>query len=297
MAWFSRKSVGIQTEAKSRSEAPDGYWRNCPHCGEIISQRQLKNDLHVCPKCSYHFNLDSLGYFEVLFDNGEFETFDENLTSVDVLAFTDRIPYSQRIVQTQKKTGLNDAARSAMGKIGGHTTSIGCMDFGFIGGSMGSVVGEILTRSIRRGIEHKCPVIIISKSGGARMQEGALSLMQLAKTSANLAVLGEHKLPYISIMTDPTTGGVSASYAMLGDLNIAEPNALIGFAGPRVIRETIGQDLPEGFQRAEFLLEKGFLDEVVDRRKMRDYLINIFNLLLESPTNEDRTIGKKKGKA
>lgn len=280
MAWFTRKSAGIQTDAK-RSDTPDGYWKNCPSCGEILSQRQLKNDFNVCPKCSHHLGMTSLEYFDLLFDEDSYTLYDEDLKAVDALGFVDRQPYPKRLATAQAKTGMSDAIRSAVGTIGGHRVSIGCMDFSFIGGSMGSVVGEVLTRTIRRGVSEKIPVIIISRSGGARMQEAALSLMQMAKTSANLGVLAEHGLPYISILTDPTTGGVSASFAMLGDLNIAEPNALIGFAGPRVIRETIGQDLPEGFQRAEFLLEKGFLDDVVDRRNLKRYLTQVFDLLLE----------------
>lgn len=282
MAWFSRLSTGVAPDAEKRSDAPDGYWKNCPSCSETLSQRQLNNEYNVCPKCGHHFGLSSLGYFEMLFDKSEFELFDGNLYSVDALQFTDRQPYPKRLAAAQAKTGLNDAARGAVGKMGGMDVSIGCMDFSFIGGSMGSVVGEILTRAIRRGIERKIPVIIISRSGGARMQEASLSLMQLAKTSGNLAVLAEKGIPYISVLTDPTTGGVSASFAMLGDLNIAEPGSLIGFAGPRVIRESIGQDLPEGFQRAEFLLEKGFLDDVVDRRNMRSYIIRVLRMLLES---------------
>jgi len=279
--WFSRKSTGISAASTKSIDAPEGYWKNCPSCNEVLSQRQLANEWHVCPKCGFHLGLDSDGYFRMLFDDAQFEVFDAHLSSLDVLEFVDRQPYHKRIVAAKAKTQLNDAARGAFGNIGGIPVSVGCMDFSFIGGSMGSVVGEVLTRVIRRGVEHKSPVIIISRSGGARMQEAALSLMQLAKTSANLAVLAEHKLPYVSVMADPTTGGVSASFAMLGDVNIAEPGALIGFAGPRVIRETIGQDLPEGFQRSEFLLEKGFLDGVVDRRNLKAYLANLFNLLLE----------------
>lgn len=271
MSWFSRNSKKISTTITDKNETPDNYWKLCPSCSATLSQRELDQNNSVCMHCGHHFSLDAQGYFELLFDD-QFQTFDENLKTLDALGFVDKKPYTTRLAAAQKNTGLSDAARAAMGTINGQKISVACMDFKFIGGSMGSVVGEVLTRAIRRGVEHNCPVLIISQSGGARMMEAALSLMQMAKTSVNLAVLAEKGLPYISLMTHPTTGGVTASYAMLGDFNLAEPNALIGFAGPRVIRETIGQDLPDGFQRAEFLVEKGFLDDVVDRRNLKNYL-------------------------
>ena len=236
----------------------------------------------VCPKCDHHFRIGSKQYFDLLFDEARYSLFDENLHAIDALSFSDKKAYEDRLVAARQKTEMNDAARSAIGDIGGHETSIAAMDFSFIGGSMGSVVGEIVTRSIRRAYERKIPLIVISQSGGARMMEGALSLMQMAKTSANLARYNELGLPYISILTHPTTGGVTASFAMLGDFHIAEPGALIGFAGPRVIRETMGQDLPEGFQTAEFLQERGFVDKVVDRRQLKSCIVNIYELLMEA---------------
>ena len=225
----------------------------------------------VCPKCQYHFKMSPTGYFNLLFD-GEYELFDTNIISSDPLKFVDQKAYKDRLEATRKKTGLQDAAKAAVGKVGGHELSIGAMDFTFIGGSMGSVVGEIIARSIKRAYEIKIPALVIAQSGGARMMEGALSLMQMAKTSAKLSMLSKAGLPFISILTDPTTGGVTASFAMLGDLNIAEPNALIAFAGPRVVKETIGKDLPEGFQRSEFLLEHGFLDAIVPRKELKSKL-------------------------
>lgn len=271
MSWFSRNTKKISTTTSHKNDTPDNYWKLCPSCNATLSQRELDQHERVCHHCGHHFSLDAQGYFDLLFD-GDYQTFDEHLSAVDALKFVDKKPYPARLSAAKNSTGLSDAARAALGEINGIQTSVACMDFKFIGGSMGSVVGEVLTRAIRRGVTHNCPVIIISQSGGARMMEAALSLMQMAKTSANLAVLAEKGLPYISIMTHPTTGGVTASYAMLGDINLAEPNALIGFAGPRVIRETIGQDLPDGFQRSEFLVEKGFLDDVIDRRHLKSYL-------------------------
>ena len=279
MAWFKRKGAGIRTDRAGQNETPEGQWVKCPDCKEIINRRALEESLQVCPKCGYHFRLDSLGYFRLLYDEGRFELFDEELLSKDALSFVDRKPYDLRLQEARRKTGLHDAARAAMGDIGGRPVSTAALDFSFIGGSMGSVVGEVVARSIKRAYTQGTPLIVISQSGGARMMEGALSLMQMAKTSAHLTRLAERNLPYISVMTNPTTGGVTASFAMLGDFNLAEPKALIGFAGPRVIRETMGQDLPEGFQRSEFLQEKGFLDFIVDRRKLRNAIVHILDLV------------------
>ncbi len=280
MAWFRRKEAGIQTRRHEQNEVPEGQWIKCTECKEIINRRTLEENLLVCPKCSFHFKMDSLGYFNLLFEEGRFTCFDEDLCSVDALSFMDRKPYPKRLNEARSKTGLNDAARSALGLMGGHRLSVAALDFSFIGGSMGSVVGEIVTRSIKRACSEEVPLLVISQSGGARMMEGALSLMQMAKTSANLTRLAERGLPFLSLLTNPTTGGVTASFAMLGDFNIAEPKALIGFAGPRVIRETMGQDLPEGFQRAEFLQEKGFVDFIVDRRQLRPQLIHLLDLVM-----------------
>ncbi|MEM0964170.1 MAG: acetyl-CoA carboxylase, carboxyltransferase subunit beta, partial [Bacteroidota bacterium] len=236
----------------------------------------------VCPECGYHYPMSGLGYLNLLFDDGHFQRHDDSLRSVDPLGFVDRKNYTDRVVAAERKSGLNDAAVSGTGLLSGHPTSIAAMDFSFIGGSMGSVVGETVARAIRRGIDEQRAVIVISQSGGARMMEGALSLMQMAKTSANLAVLAERGLPYVSVLTHPTTGGVTASFAMLGDVNIAEPDALIGFAGPRVIRETIGRDLPRGFQTSEFLLEKGFVDRISPRAELHDTIALLLDHLMPS---------------
>jgi acetyl-CoA carboxylase carboxyl transferase subunit beta len=282
MAWFKRQSAGIQTKKHEQNEAPEGYWVKCPECDHITSRRELEEHLLVCPKCGYHHPMDALDYFHLLFDDGAFERHDAGLRSTDPLSFVDRKPYLARIEAAERTSGLNDAALAATGTVGGHPLSAAAMDFSFIGGSMGSVVGEIVARATRRAVEQDRALLIISQSGGARMMEGALSLMQMAKTSANLARLAEKGLPYFSLMTHPTTGGVTASFAMLGDLNLAEPGALIGFAGPRVIRETIGRDLPKGFQRAEFLLEKGFVDLVVPRSELRGTLVGLLDQLFET---------------
>ena len=282
MAWFRRQQAGIHTASRDRNDVPEGQWSKCPGCGEIVNSRQLEDNLFVCPKCSYHHSISSTRYFELLFDDAEYERFDADLLPVDALDFVDRKAYATRLRDAQAKTELNDAAQAAMGRIGGRETSVAAMDFSFIGGSMGSVVGEIIARSIKRAYTEAVPAVIISQSGGARMMEGALSLMQMAKTSVHLAKLADMGLPYISVMTNPTTGGVTASFAMLGDVNIAEPNALIGFAGPRVIRETMGQDLPEGFQRSEFLQQQGFVDAVIDRRQLKSKIVQILDLLLEA---------------
>mgnify|MGYP002338701377 FL=1 len=260
---------------------PEGQWVKCPESGEITNRRELEDNLLVFPGSGYHFGMDSHRYFDFLFDDGAFDLHDTDLRSLDALDFTDRKAYADRLEQAREKTGQNEAAQAATGTLGGHPVSMVGMDFSFIGGSMGSVVGEIVARAIKRAYTNDRPLITIAQSGGARMMEGALSLMQMAKTSAHLTRLDEAGLPYISIFTHPTTGGVTASFAMLGDIHIAEPEALIGFAGPRVIRETIGSDLPEGFQRSEFLLEHGFLDMVVDRRRMRRRVIQVLDLLME----------------
>lgn len=281
MSWFRRKKAGILTSRKEQNEIPEGQWIKCPECSEIINRRKVEDHLLVCPKCDHHFMMRSQQYFRMLFDEGRYELHDEELVSVDPLEFEDRKPYPKRLRDARKKTSLNDAAQAATGTMGGHALSMAAMDFSFIGGSMGSVVGEILSRAIKRAIDRETPLIILSQSGGARMMEGALSLMQMAKTSAHLSRLDKKGLPYISILTHPTTGGVTASFAMLGDVHIAEPEALIGFAGPRVIRETIGSDLPEGFQRSEFVQEHGFVDLIVDRRAMRDQVIQLLDLLME----------------
>ncbi|HHP7238549.1 acetyl-CoA carboxylase, carboxyltransferase subunit beta [Longibacter sp.] len=280
MPWFKRKKAGILTTRKEQNEVPEGQWVKCPKTGEIINRRELEENLLVFPSSGYHFGMSSGRYFDFLFNDGEYEVHDTDLVSVDRLDFEDRKPYDQRLEKARQKTGQNDAARAATGRMGEHDVSMACMDFSFIGGSMGSVVGETIARAIKRAYTREIPLVIISQSGGARMMEGALSLMQMAKTSAHLARLDEAGLPYISVLTHPTTGGVTASFSMLGDIHIAEPEALIGFAGPRVIRETIGSDLPDGFQRSEFLLERGFVDMVVDRRRLRQRIVHLFDLLM-----------------
>lgn len=270
MSWFKRNKAGIHTATENKKEAPDGMWNKCPNCKKpLLNVEQVENK-YVCHYCDYHIRIGSTAYFSVLFDNNEFTELFPNLKAGDPLNFVDTKPYKDRLLDSQAKTGLNDALRSAVGKVNGQDLVIACMDFSFIGGSMGSVVGEKISRSIDYCIEHKLPFMLISKSGGARMMEAAFSLMQMAKTSAKLALLAQAKLPYICLLTDPTTGGVTASYAMLGDINIAEPRALIGFAGPRVIKETIKKDLPKGFQTSEFVLEHGFLDFIVDRRQLKE---------------------------
>ncbi len=276
MGWFKRSKENISPKSK-KSEVPDGQWVKCTECGEIIHNKQLEINKWVCHKCNFHFRIGSTEYISFIFDDGSFKELDKKMRSADPLEFTDTKKYTDRINATIKKTGLNDAVRTGLGKIDGKLVAFACMDFKFIGGSMGSVVGEKISRAIDKAIDNKCPMIIISQSGGARMMEAAYSLMQMAKTSSRLAKLSDAKLPYISICTDPTTGGTTASYAMLGDVNIAEPNALIGFAGPRVIKETIGKDLPEGFQRSEFLVDHGFIDMIVERKELKEKL----SLLIE----------------
>ena len=279
MSWFIRKEKGINTPTEMKREAPDGLWYQCPECKKVMHTREHKLNSYTCVHCNYHDKIGSEAYFELIFDENEFAELDANLTSGDPLGFIDTKPYPDRIKATMKKTGLKDAVRTAHGKMNGEKLVVACMDFNFIGGSMGSVVGEKIARAISYSLEHKVPFLMISKSGGARMMEAGLSLMQMAKTSAKLALLSEARIPYISLLTDPTTGGVTASYAMLGDFNISEPGALIGFAGPRVIRETIGKDLPKGFQSAEFVLEHGFLDFIVDRKDLKDKLSSLLAML------------------
>ena len=275
--WFKRKDKGIVTPSNEKKESPDGFWYKTP-TGDVIQMSELKENFFVTPKEGYHVRIGSEEYFDIIFDDNEYELIANDLKPKDVLKFQDKKKYSERIKSTQKKTGLNDAMRGAYGKTSEKKIVVACMDFSFIGGSMGNVMGEIISRSIDVAIKNKCPFLLISKSGGARMMEAGISLMQMAKVSAKLTELSSHKLPYISYLTDPTTGGVTASFAMLGDINIAEPGALIGFAGPRVIKETIGRDLPEGFQKSEFLLEKGFLDFIVDRRTLKEKLAQIIYL-------------------
>jgi acetyl-CoA carboxylase carboxyl transferase subunit beta len=278
MTWFKRQSGELDAtgEKKVRTE---GLWVKCEHCRQIIWKKDLEDNLNVCPKCDKHFRIDARTRLAQLLDDNQYEVFDANLVSTDPLKFADLKTYSSRLEQAQAETGLKDAVINARGKLNGRPVIVSAMEYSFIGGSMGAVVGEMITRAIEHATESKAPIIIVSASGGARMQEGAISLMQLAKISAALMQLDEARLPYISVLTDPTTGGVTASFAMLGDLNIAEPGALIGFAGPRVIEQTIRQKLPDGFQRSEFLLEHGFLDAVVKRGQMRGYLDRALNFL------------------
>jgi acetyl-CoA carboxylase carboxyl transferase subunit beta len=278
MAWFKRNKEGITTSTEEKKEVPDGLWFKCPSCKSTLLTKELVTNRYVCSNCNYHNRIGSHEYFEILFDNNEFEELDAHMISADPLGFVDTKPYINRAKDAREKTGLKDALRTGVGKVEGHPLVVSCMDFEFIGGSMGSVVGEKIARGIDYSLKHRIPFMIISKSGGARMMESAFSLMQMAKTSAKLALLSEAGIPYISLMTDPTTGGVTASFAMLGDLNIAEPGALIGFAGPRVIKETIKRDLPKGFQTAEMVLESGFLDFIVDRKELKEKIATILSL-------------------
>ncbi len=269
MAWFKRSKENISSEGQKK-DIPDGLWTKCGGCGEIIHKKQLEQNLFTCPKCNFHFRIGSGEYFSILLDEDTFKEFDKKMRSIDPLGFVDTKPYGRRIDDTIKKSGLYEAVRTGEGKMNGIAVVVACMDFAFIGGSMGSVVGEKIARATETARKKKYPLIIVSSTGGARMMEGAMSLMQMAKVSAKLAQLSDAGVPYISVLTDPTTGGVTASYAMLGDVHIAEPSALIGFAGPRVIKQTIGKDLPSGFQRSEFVLEKGFIDLVVHRRDLKE---------------------------
>jgi len=278
MPWFKRTDKGILTPTESKREVPDGLWFKSPG-GKIIHTRELKNNAFVVPEEDHHVRIGSKEYFEILFDNNEFTELDTDMESADPLRFTDTKPYPKRIRESQAKAELKDAVRTAYGKLNGLDVTVACMDFSFIGGSMGSVVGEKISRAIDHSLKNRKPFLMISRSGGARMMEAGLSLMQMAKTSAKLALLDRAGVPYLSLLTDPTTGGVTASYAMLGDFNFAEPGALIGFAGPRVIRETIGKDLPKGFQSAEFVLEHGFLDFIVDRRNLKNRISVLLKML------------------
>jgi acetyl-CoA carboxylase carboxyl transferase subunit beta len=269
MGWFKRIKEGITTSTKDKKETPEGLWYKCPNCNHVVSSEEHMENRWVCASCDYHERIGSEEYFQLLFDDGKYVEFNKTMSSADPLKFEDTKRYPDRIKASQKKTGLKDAIRTAHGLTNGRKLVVAAMDFQFIGGSMGSVVGEKISRAIDMALKLHCPLLIISKSGGARMMEAGFSLMQMAKTSAKLTLLADAKLPYISLLTDPTTGGVTASFAMLGDINIAEPGALIGFAGPRVVRETIGKDLPEGFQTSEFVLEHGFLDFIVHRSKLK----------------------------
>jgi len=279
MAWFKRSKENISSDGQKK-DIPDGMWTKCSGCNEIIHKKPLYQNLFTCPKCNFHFRIGSKEYFEILLDNGTFKELNKKMRSVDPLKFTDTKSYSSRIESTIKKTGLFDAVRTGEGTINGIPVVIACMDFAFIGGSMGSVVGEKIARATDLARKKKEPLIIISSTGGARMMEGALSLMQMAKMSAKLAQLSDAAVPYISVLTDPTTGGVTASFAMLGDIHIAEPAALIGFAGPRVIKQTIGKDLPNGFQRSEFLMDKGFIDLVVHRKELKETITKVIRNLV-----------------
>jgi acetyl-CoA carboxylase carboxyl transferase subunit beta len=281
MSWFRKKSQRIESvPADERRVNTAGIFVKCLECDAALYKRELEESFQVCPHCGYHFRLDARTRLSMLYDEGSYEELDAEVTSTDPLEFTDTKPYKQRLEQARRATGLPEAVLNARGKIGGHLVLMSAMDFSFLGGSMGSAVGEKITRVIERAIRERGAVVIVSQSGGARMQEGTLSLMQMAKISAALALLAEARLPYVSVLTDPTTGGVTASFAMLGDINIAEPKALIGFAGPRVIEQTIKQKLPKDFQRAEFLVEHGMLDAVVDRREMREFIVKALNFMV-----------------
>ncbi len=280
MSWFKRLQEGITTATRAKKDVPEGVWYQCKNCKETSTTKDLKENFYKCPKCDYHTAIGSAEYFNIIFDDQQFTRLHDDLIAVDMLNFTDLKPYKSRITETIQKTGLTDAMALAEGTVKGQKLVVACMDFKFIGGSMGSVMGEKISLGIDRAIETGSAFMIISKSGGARMMEAAFSLMQMAKTSAKLTLLAKARLPYLSLMTDPTTGGVTASFAMLGDVHIAEPGALIGFAGPRVIRETIKRDLPEGFQTAEYLLENGFVDLIVNRKDLKDTLADLLAMYL-----------------
>ena len=277
-SWFKRIKKGINTKTSEKKETPEGLWTKCPECNYICTVTELREHLFVCPKCGYHHRIGSSEYYDLLFDNRELTELFENIRSVDYLEFTDLKPYKKRLEEIWSKTDLKDSMRVAVGKLSAYDIVIACMDFEFIGGSLGSVMGEKFSRAVDYCIQHRYPFLVIGKSGGARMMESAFSLMQLAKTSGKLSQLNDAKIPYLSLLTDPTFGGISASFGMLGDLNIAEPGALIGFAGPRVIKETIKKDLPEGFQRSEFILEHGFLDFIVARKDLKEKLAMVLTL-------------------
>ncbi len=278
-SWFKRIKKGINTKTSEKKETPEGLWTKCPECNLITPVDELKENLFVCPKCGFHHRISSNEYYEFLFDNGEYNELFDKIRSKDFLGFTDLKSYKNRLEETWSKTDLKDSMRVAVGKLSGHEIVIACMDFEFIGGSLGSVMGEKFCRAVDYCLQHELPYMVVSKSGGARMMESAFSLMQLAKTSGKLSQLNDARLPYISVLTDPTFGGISASFGMLGDFNIAEPGALIGFAGPRVIKETIKKDLPEGFQRSEFILEHGFLDFIVSRKDLKEKISTLLTLL------------------
>lgn len=269
MSWYKRITKGIKTSTKEKKGTPEGLWYKCPSCKKITPSNEHADGMYVCPHCDYHERIGSAEYFKIIFDNNEYAELNPNLSAGDPLNFEDTKKYTDRLADSQKKTELKDAIRTVAGKVDGNDLVVACMDFNFIGGSMGSVVGEKISRAIDFCLKYSIPLMIISKSGGARMMEAAYSLMQMAKTSAKLTLLAEARIPYISLLTDPTTGGVTASFAMLGDLNIGEPESLIAFAGPRVVKETIGKDLPKGFQRAEFVLEHGFLDKIIHRKDLK----------------------------
>jgi acetyl-CoA carboxylase carboxyl transferase subunit beta len=282
MSWFKRKTKGITTTTEEKKDTPKGLWYKSP-TGKIVDAEELERNFYVSPEDGYHVRIGSHEYFEILFDNNDFKELDANLESKDPLKFVDTKKYPDRLKSAQEKTKLKDAVRSAVGKSKGKDLVVACMDFAFIGGSMGSVVGEKIARAADYSLKNNIPLLVISKSGGARMMEAALSLMQLAKTSVKLAQLAEAGIPYISLCTDPTTGGTTASFAMLGDINIAEPGALIGFAGPRIVRDTTGKELPEGFQTSEFLLEHGFLDFITPRKELKDKVNQYLDLILNQP--------------
>jgi len=279
MAWFKRSKENISSDGQKK-DIPDGMWTKCSGCSEIIHKKELDKNLFTCPKCNFHFRIGSKEYFEILLDGGTFKEMNKKMRSVDPLKFTDTKSYASRVETTIKKTGLYDAVRTGEGMMNGIPVVIACMDFAFIGGSMGSVVGEKIARATDIARKKRQPLIIVSSTGGARMMEGAMSLMQMAKMSAKLAQLSDAGVPFISVLTDPTTGGVTASFAMLGDIHIAEPAALIGFAGPRVIKQTIGKDLPNGFQRSEFLMDKGFVDLVVHRKELKETITKVIRHLV-----------------
>lgn len=289
-AWFKRKEKGIQTSTEEKKDTPKGLWYKSP-TGKIVESEELAKNFYVSPEDDYHVRIGSKEYFQILFDDNKFKELDEKLNSKDPLKFEDTKKYADRLKAAKAKTGLNDAVRTAVGKSMGKDLVVACMDFSFIGGSMGSVVGEKIARAVDYAKKKKLPFLMISKSGGARMMEAALSLMQLAKTSAKLAQLADAKIPYISLCTDPTTGGTTASYAMLGDINISEPGALIGFAGPRVVKDTVGKDLPEGFQTAEFVQEHGFLDFITHRRDLKKKVNLYIDLISNQPLRKEAAVG------
>lgn len=281
LGWFRRMKEGITTKTAEKKEIPEGNWYKCPSCKTVIASQEHEQNLWVCPHCDHHERIGSTEYFSVLFDEGKYRELQAKMTSANPLNFKDTKDYEDRLEASMSKTGLKDAIRTGVGEVGGRQMVISAMDFGFIGGSMGSVVGEKIARAIDYSIKNGLPYVCVTKSGGARMMEAGLSLMQMAKTSARLSLLAKAGLPYVCILTDPTTGGVTASYAMLGDIHLAEPNALIGFAGPRVVKETIGKDLPAGFQRSEFLLEHGFVDRIVHRKDLRTELSTLIGMLTD----------------